>query len=214
MRGRFDTSAVAARRGLELADELGLRRVRPYTVIQLGAARQLGGDRTGADLLVEGIEAAEAVGRREYVLLACTWLSLGALRHGRPDEVDGWTSRGIAYSEEHQLGVGPTTLRMLRHELELRRGAWPATQQGLETIVADPRLTGRGQSVACTLLGRLLARQGDEGALELLSRGWRLALQSDERARERERSGVTEAMVQALEAYEGLGASVPAARLR
>jgi DNA-binding CsgD family transcriptional regulator len=307
MRARFDASAEAARRGLELADELGLTRVRPYTLIQLGGARQLAGDPAGADLLVEGIEAAEAVGRHEYVPLACTWLAMGALRHGRPDEVADWTARGIAYSEEHQLGVGLTTLRMLRHELELRRGAWAAAQEGLEEIVADPRLTGWGQSVACTLLGRLLARQGDDRALELLGRGWRLALQSEEperlaragaawfewaelhddpqarergeeafalvadlpnpwllgelrwyrdaapatrsattasdvddvpwdladragweaavarwtalgwpyeRAREREHSGVTEAMVAALEEYEQLGATVPAARLR
>jgi DNA-binding CsgD family transcriptional regulator/tetratricopeptide (TPR) repeat protein len=183
MRARFDASAEAARRGLELADELGLTGVRPYTLIQLGGARQLAGDPTGADLLVEGIEAAEAVGRHEYVPLACTWLAMGALRHGRPDEVAHWTARGIAYSEEHQLGVGLTTLRMLLHELQLRRGEWEAAQTGLEEIVADPRATGWGQSVACTLLGRLLARRGDGRALELLERGWRLALQSDEAER-------------------------------
>jgi DNA-binding CsgD family transcriptional regulator len=183
MRSRFGASAAAARRGLELADRLGLAQVRPYALIQLGGALQLQGDVAGAELIVEGMAAAEVVGRHEFVPLACTWLSMGALRHGRPDEVATWTARGIAYSEEHQLDIGLTTLRMLLHELQLRRGEWEAAQTGLEEIVADPRATGWGQSVACTLLGRLLARRGDGRALELLDRGWRLALQSDEAER-------------------------------
>lgn len=49
---------------------------------------------------------AEAVGRHEFVPLACTWLAIGSRRHGRPDEVAAWAARGIASSEEHQLGVG------------------------------------------------------------------------------------------------------------
>ena len=72
---------------------------------------------------------------------------------------------------------------MLLHELQLHRGAWQAARAGLEGIVADPRATGWGQSVACTLLGRLLARLGDDRALALFGRGWRLALQSDEAER-------------------------------
>jgi DNA-binding CsgD family transcriptional regulator/tetratricopeptide (TPR) repeat protein len=183
MRSRFDASADAARNGLELADRLGLAHVRPYALIQLGAAQQLGGDPAADTLIREGMAAAEAVGRHEFVPLACTWLAMGALRHGRPDEVATWAERGIAYSEEHQLGVGLTTLRMLLHELQLRRGEWATARAGLEEIVADPRATGWGQSVASTLLGRLLARQGDDRALELLGRGWRLALQSDEAER-------------------------------
>jgi DNA-binding CsgD family transcriptional regulator len=183
MRSRFDASADAARRGLDLADRLDLPSVRPYALIQLGGALLLGGDPTADTLVREGMMAAEAVGRHEFVPLACTWLSMGALRHGRPDEVATWADRGIAYSEEHQLAIGTTTLRMLLHELQLRRGEWEAARTGLEEIVADPRATGWGQSVACTLLGRLLARQGDERALELLGRGWRLARQSDEAER-------------------------------
>jgi DNA-binding CsgD family transcriptional regulator/tetratricopeptide (TPR) repeat protein len=183
MRSRFEASAAAAARGLAVADEFGLTRERPYALIQLGSARDLGGDPRGAADVRQGMAEAQRLGRHEFVPLACTWLAMGALRHGRPDEVTEWADLGIAYSEEHQLGVGLTTLRMLHHELQLRRGAWAEAEAGLTEIVADTRATGWGQSVACTLLGRLRARRGQDDALELLGRGWRLALQSREAER-------------------------------
>jgi DNA-binding CsgD family transcriptional regulator len=180
MQSRFVASAAAAQRSLDLTAALDLPSVRPYALIQLGGARALDGDASAVALIEEGLAAAQQVGRHEFVPLACTWRSMAAIRHGHPDEVERWSDLGIAYSEEHQLGVGLTTLRMLRHELQLRRGAWDAAEAGLADIAADPHLTGWGQSVACTLLGRLRARRGEQDALDLLARGWRLAVQSEE----------------------------------
>jgi ATP/maltotriose-dependent transcriptional regulator MalT len=181
MQSRFEAAAVAAERGLELADRLDLATIRPYALIQLGAARGLGEDDPAATGLIEqGLELARSQGRNEYVPLACTWRSMVAIRTGHHDEVADWTELGIAYSEEHQVTVGSTTLRMLQHELQLRRGDWAVAAAGLAELVDDPHLTAWGQSVACTLLGRLRARRGEDDALDLLSRGWRLALQSQE----------------------------------
>ncbi len=180
MRGRFAASAEAARQGIEVVERLDLTRVRPYVTAQLGAATYLDGDPAGESLLTAAVEQAQQVGAHEFVPLACTWLCIGALRHGRPDAVESWATSGLAYSEEHQLEVGQTTLRMHLHDLELRRGNWAAAEAGLSAIVRDPDATGWGHSVACTLLGRLHARRGEPDALELLSRGWRLAVQSEE----------------------------------
>jgi DNA-binding CsgD family transcriptional regulator/tetratricopeptide (TPR) repeat protein len=180
MRGRFGESERTARQGVEVVEELDLARVRPYVTAQLGAARFLGGDPDGETFLTDAVRQAQRIGAHEYVPLAYTWLCMGALRHARPEAVEGWARLGIAYSERHQLRVGQTTLRMLLHETQLRRGAWVPAEQGLATIVRDADATGWGHSVACTLLGRLHARQGVDGALDLLSRGWRLAIQSDE----------------------------------
>jgi DNA-binding CsgD family transcriptional regulator len=181
MQGDMRRSTDAAAHAVELTDASELRHVRPYALIQLGAATALGGDSAGDRWIEEGVELAQEVGRHEYVPLGCTWRSMSALRHGRPDEVERWTSFGIRHSDQHQLDIGLTTLQMLHHELQLRRGDLGAAEQGLATLVADPDATAWGLSVACTLLGRLLAQRGEETrAFELLGRGWRLALQSGE----------------------------------
>jgi DNA-binding CsgD family transcriptional regulator/tetratricopeptide (TPR) repeat protein len=181
MQCRFEAASAAAERGLELAERLDLTWIRPYALIQLGASRGLTGhDPAAAELIEEGLELARSIGRHEYVPLACTWRSLVAIHAGRHDEVARWADLGIRYSEEHQVTVGATTLRMLHHELQLRRGEWTPAATGLAELADDPHLTAWGQSVACTLLGRLHARRGEADALELLSRGWRLALQSQE----------------------------------
>jgi DNA-binding CsgD family transcriptional regulator/tetratricopeptide (TPR) repeat protein len=181
MQGDFERSARAAHRALELSEEPALQPVRPYALIQYGGAKALAGDPDGTGWLEEGVTLAQEVGRYEYVPLGCTWLSLSALRFGRPDEVERWTSFGTRCSEAHQIDIGLTTLRMLECELQLRRGELRSAEEGLTELVADVDATAWGQSVACTLLGRLLARRGDEArAFELLGRGWRMATQSGE----------------------------------
>jgi DNA-binding CsgD family transcriptional regulator/tetratricopeptide (TPR) repeat protein len=181
MQGDFESSTRAARRALELSEHSALERVRPYALIQHGAATALAGDPSGMGWLEEGVALAQEVGRHEYVPLGCAWLSLSALSLGRPDEVERWTSLGTRYSEAQQIDIGLTMLRMLECELQLRRGELHAAEEGLTELVADVDATAWGQSVACTLLGRSLARRGDEArAFELLERGWRMATQSGE----------------------------------
>jgi DNA-binding CsgD family transcriptional regulator/tetratricopeptide (TPR) repeat protein len=181
MQGAFERSAASATRALELSEGAEQAHVRPYALIQLGGAVALAGDPSGERWLREGIELAQEVGRHEYVPLGCSWHALSALRHGRPDEVERWTSFGIRYSREHQIEIGLTTLRMLLHELQLRRGDLQVAEEGLAELAEDPEATAWGQSVACTLLGRLRARRGHEtAAFALLGRGWRLATRSGE----------------------------------
>jgi DNA-binding CsgD family transcriptional regulator len=184
MQGALAGAVEAGERAVTLSAAPELRHVRPYALIQLGGATALAGDAGGDRWLEQGVELAQEVGRHEYVPLGCSWLADSAIHHGRPDDVERWTRFGIRYADEHQIEVGVTTLRMLQHELELRRGEIRAAEAGLEVLVADPDATAWGQSVACTLLGRSLARRGEEArAFELLGRGWRLALQSGEPVR-------------------------------
>jgi DNA-binding CsgD family transcriptional regulator/tetratricopeptide (TPR) repeat protein len=181
MQGRWEDSHEAASRALALSEAPEARRVRPYAMVQFGATTSLRGDPSGDTWLRDAIDLSHAVERHQYVPLACSWLSISALDHGRPDDVERWVDLGSTDAEDHQIAVGAATLRMLRAELVFRRGAWTAAERLLRPLVRDPEATAWGQTVACTLLGRLLARRGDEQeAEELLARGWRLALQSDE----------------------------------
>jgi DNA-binding CsgD family transcriptional regulator len=184
MQGAFEPAVAAAERAVARSDGSAVRHVRPYALIQLGGAVSLSGDPTGERHIEEGIELAQRVGRHEYVPLGCSWLCDSVLQHGRPDEVERWAHLGTRYADEHQIEVGVTTLRMLRSELLLRRGEVAAAEAALEELTADLEATAWGNSVACTLLGRSLARRGEQGrAFELLGRGWRLALQSAEPVR-------------------------------
>jgi DNA-binding CsgD family transcriptional regulator/tetratricopeptide (TPR) repeat protein len=181
MQGRYAEGEEDGIRALELSADPDLQHVRPYALVQAGASRSLAGDATGDRWLLEGIELAQADGVHEYVPLGCAWISTSALRHGRHDDVERWSGFGIRYSEEHQMEIGLATLRLLYHELEFRRGDVRSAEEALTALAADRDATGWGQSAACTLLGRLLARRGDDAAaFDLLSRGWRLAKQSGE----------------------------------
>jgi DNA-binding CsgD family transcriptional regulator len=184
MQGAYAEAARSAAAGLAVDDALGGTRSRPYILSQRGGAMMLEGDAGGEVLLRDAIAQAQRLGTHQFIPLSCTWLSMGLMRLGRPDEVDEVVDYGLAYSEEHEIGIGVTTLRMLRHELQLRRGEWDVAAGGLEELVTDPGATSWGDTVACTLLGRLRLRR-DEDELPMLERGWRLAL----RSREPERIG-------------------------
>jgi DNA-binding CsgD family transcriptional regulator len=181
MQGSFRAAAELGTRADELTSGPAALSVRPYALIQRGGATALTGDPAGDRWTEEGIALAQRVPRYQFVPLGCAWRSMSALRHGRPDEVERWTTFGIGLADEHQIEVGVTTLRMLRHELQLRRGQLHDAEAGLRDLATDPQVTAWGQTVACTLLGRLLARRGDEAeAFVLLDRGWQLARRSDE----------------------------------
>jgi DNA-binding CsgD family transcriptional regulator len=179
MQGEYQTAARTAREGLAIDDGLGGSRSRAYVLTQLGGARMLAGNAGGEALLREAITDAQRRGAHQFVPLSCTWLSMGLIRLGRPGEVDPVVDFGLAYSEEHEIHIGITTLRMLRHEQQLRRGEWDAAAAGFTELVTDPDATSWGDTVSCSLLGRLRLRRGEED-LPLLDRGWRLALHSRE----------------------------------
>jgi DNA-binding CsgD family transcriptional regulator/tetratricopeptide (TPR) repeat protein len=179
MQGGYAAAARSAEEGLALDAAVGGSRSRPYVLTQRGGALMLAGDEDGEALLREAIAEAQRRGTHQFVPLACTWLSMGLIGLGRPHEVGPVVDHGIAYSEEHEIRVGATTLRMLRHELQLRVGQWDAAAVGLEELVTDPEATSWGDTVSCTLLGRLRLRRGEDD-LPLLDRGWQLALRSRE----------------------------------
>jgi DNA-binding CsgD family transcriptional regulator len=179
MQGEYDVAARTAREGMGIDDSLGGSRSRAYVLTQLGGARMLAGDAGGEALLREAIADAQQRGAHQFVPLSCTWLSMGLLRHGRPSEVDPVVDFGLAYSQEHEIHIGTTTLRMLRHEQELRRGEWDIAAAGLTELVTDVDATSWGDTVSCSLLGRLHLRRGEED-LPMLDRGWQLALRSRE----------------------------------
>jgi DNA-binding CsgD family transcriptional regulator/tetratricopeptide (TPR) repeat protein len=179
MQGDYEAAARTAQEGMAIDDGLGGSRSRAYVMSQLGGARMLSGDAGGEALLREAIADAQRRGAHQFVPLSCTWLSMGLIRLGRPIEVDPVVDFGLAYSGEHEIRIGLTTLRMLRHEQQLRRGEWDAAVAGLTELVTDPDATSWGDTVSCSLLGRLHLRRGEED-LTLLDRGWRLALRSRE----------------------------------
>lgn len=180
MQGDFPAARSAAAAGLDIAARSGLRRAGIYAAILLGAVRFLEGDAEGEETLLRALAEARETEAHEYVPMICTWLCMGLLRNGRPAEIEPWVEYGVSWSEEHQIAVGMSTLRMLGYEAAIRRGRWREAEAGLAEIVADPHATGWGQSVACTLLGRLRARRGARDALALLERGWRMAVRSGE----------------------------------
>jgi DNA-binding CsgD family transcriptional regulator/tetratricopeptide (TPR) repeat protein len=177
MEGRLDEAAEAARLGVDVAVAVGDQRLRPWALAQLGAAAALDGDEQGLDLLHEALELADRHGVHRFVPLCATWLATALLRLGRPGEVGPHVEHGIAYSAQHEISVGVTTLQMLRAELHLREGRWAEAAAGLEAIVADPAASGWGQTAALSLLARLRDRTGGDGA-DLLERSWALAVRS------------------------------------
>lgn len=180
MRNRYADAVPVARRGAALAEQAGDPRVQARALAQEGTALLLLGDEAGRRPLEQALRLARAIPDHEAVVVACTGLVSGSFRLGRLADAERAMAIGLADADDHDLVVGASTLRMMRHGLDLSRGSWVEAERGLRRVIGDGRGSGWGETVALALLGRLLARRGDPHAATLVARAWDLAARSEE----------------------------------
>ena len=138
----------------------------------LGIARAATGEGGGIELMRESIAAAEAARQYEYAARGYCNLAELLFRAGRLDELETSVEEGLRYARERGFWSHAYGLELHRAAAQLRRGRWEPAGVGLRRLVDDVDDVGMLYVYSVSWLGRLLARQGDEGASAMLEAAW------------------------------------------
>jgi DNA-binding CsgD family transcriptional regulator/tetratricopeptide (TPR) repeat protein len=165
---------------LESARELATRAARPdlaaLALNYLGMARVQSGDPEGVELLRQSIAAAEQARQYEYAARGYCNLAELLFRAGALDELEACVEEGMPYVRERGFWSHAYGLELHRCAALMRRGRWEPALAGLRALVDDVDDPGMLYAYSAPLLGRLLARRGDEAAAPMLAAAWGRAL--------------------------------------
>ena len=171
MLAHSDERAVReAQAAIELARRVGPPPAEAGALVNLGAALLELGDEAGLLRLQEALDLARREGLHETGIRACANAGAHLLRVPRLDDAAGWIELGLLLAADSEVAYGEYHLRDLRAELLLRRGDLAAAQEELE-VLADPADdAGLALARPLALLARVLARRGEDEALDRLAR--------------------------------------------
>ena len=158
-------------RAIELARRLNDGESLAHALTNVGTALSESGDLRGDDLLEEAVELALAEGFHDHAARAMVnlgWNRLGRRRYVAAGET---IETGLAFAGRHDLSFYTQYLLGMRAQWGLDRGDWAAAEVDARAVLAiheaQPSISGHP---GLLVLGRLLARRGEEGADELLGR--------------------------------------------
>lgn len=185
-----DAVFKAGERALALADELGLEATSVHALTTLGIMDAYGG-RPGRAPSVDRLEAAarraRAAGLHAAVTRALINLGEAALHLGRLDEAEERFATVFEWLEGAAPGdlVHLRMVLMRRADLDLARGRWTDAASAADSVLELRGTTSTANQIrvrAVTILGRIRARRGLDGAWPLLDEG--LALVGDDELQE------------------------------
>lgn len=153
-------------RALDLATRLGDDSTRAHALVNIGSARvQLAHD--DIELLLEAHEVADAAGNREEAVRALNNLGYSLMCWADPVPAVEYSTRALAYAEEHEAHTYVSYVRTTLAWLRLRAGDWEEaeriTQAELDRGIAVVQVLAR------TVLTELAVRRGDPDAAERLA---------------------------------------------
>ncbi|WP_052666871.1 ATP-binding protein [Nitriliruptor alkaliphilus] len=180
MANRFEEAAEVGTAAVALAERVGAAGVLADSLTQRGTARVMCGDSGGLTDLRRALDGAVEAGTHEQVITAAVGTASAAFRSGRIELAEHALDVGLAHASGHDLDAGVATLGMMRAGFDLSQGAWNAAEEVFRSVHGDGSGTGWAETVAAAMIGRLLARRGEDGAERFLERGWSLAVASGE----------------------------------
>nr|WP_275402397.1 LuxR family transcriptional regulator [Streptomyces sp. SID13031] len=131
----------------------------------------------GLENLRISIDAALATGDYEAVARGYTNLVEMLYRARRWDELEETVAAGLEFTRERGFGSHIYNLETHRALLTMRRGDLADAAAHLRWLIDTVEEPGMLSVLSASSLGRVLARQGDTGAEQLLSDAWEEALQ-------------------------------------
>jgi DNA-binding CsgD family transcriptional regulator/tetratricopeptide (TPR) repeat protein len=163
-------------RALEVARQLGDVHAECWAAIQSGVGRWMAGHQDGLTRLREGIALA-----REHELVDLVGHGLSQIGSGggeirRYAEAVPALEEAIAWCDRHELDSRGRYSRAWLGRCLVETGKWDEAARLLESVLALPRTEVITRITALTALGRLRARRGDPGSVDLLDRARDLAL--------------------------------------
>ncbi|MFL6204168.1 MAG: ATP-binding protein [Acidimicrobiales bacterium] len=165
--GQYLRCIETARHAIEVCERLDLEEPAAYALNSLGAALGSIGQDGTAELL-ESIDRAKRIGYHDGVVrgvnnLCYAYAGAYRFRESLPVYEDG-----ERVCEEHELHFVLNCLRPGRAEVNLFLGDWEAAAADLSAVLLDPYAAPINRAIVLPLLGRLRARRGDPGAIEVL----------------------------------------------
>lgn len=177
--GEWEASLPWGRKSLALASALDDLETRVHVLSTIGTAKVDGDDFSGMQDLEESLSLALAAGLDEHAARAFSNLSYSASCACDHAAAQAYIDRGIAYCRERDLDAWAFFMSVYRCELSLMRGRWDRAAAQAEEILRADGVSSVNRIPALVTLGRIRARRGEPGALEVLDEARRLALPMD-----------------------------------
>jgi tetratricopeptide (TPR) repeat protein len=179
-----EPSALAleyAQAALDLAERLDRDDLRTHALNYRGTARLALGDVEGATDLERSVALASKQPQIEYVMRAYVNASGGAYRAGRFDQAIKYIEEARRAGEgEGEFFAGEYRIDLTEAAVLASKGEWSRAVTLLTSLWERPGEPGIMRPLAGLLLGRLLARQGEDRGAECVEEAARLAADADD----------------------------------
>jgi DNA-binding CsgD family transcriptional regulator/tetratricopeptide (TPR) repeat protein len=163
-----------ARRGLELAERLGAEPVAVHALTTIGVHLLYTGKPDGLSTLTEAARRAEAAGLFEDATRAL----INVIQRARDARdwvtVEHYAQQVLPLIERHDLDLHRRILLVDLAEVDFERGRWQDADRRLNEVLEQPGTAGLVRARGYTVLGRMMARRGDEQAWSVLDTARRL----------------------------------------
>ena len=179
-----EPSALAlehAQAALDLAERLDRDDLRSHALNYRGTARLALGNVEGATDLERSVILASKQPRIEYVMHAYVNASGGAYRAGRFDEAIRYVEEARRVSEgQGEFFAGEYRIDLTEAAVRASSGEWALAVTLLTSLWERPGEPGIMRPLVGLLLGRLLARQGDDRGAVYVEEAARLAADAED----------------------------------
>ena len=175
---RGEQAAGWTARAIEDAQALECRDVEAHARMYLGLARIGLGDLDGFQDMHTALRLAQALDHGDYACRAALNLAIAMIWLGRHAEAAPYLDIAENAAREHGLDYSLFHVFSQRSHVDLFLGRWTEAERRLRRQLATDRDPAAAMVLPTALLGRLLARRGDQGADRLVARAWRSATSS------------------------------------
>jgi tetratricopeptide (TPR) repeat protein len=162
-----------AERALALCDRLRRDDLRAQALCYLGSARLARGDPAGAEDIERSLALGPAEPRLETRVRCYVNAAGSAYRAGRLPDAERYVAAGLRLAADGEFAAGQYRLHLTSAAVSASQGDWDRAIARLRRLVTDPGQPGVMVLLARSLLARLLARQGDPEARDVLDGAWR-----------------------------------------
>ncbi len=148
-------------KALALAAQLGDSQIESHALNSRGVARLIREDPAGHADLERSLELAMKGGYHEQAARAFSNIASTAVRRHDFARADRCIEQGLAYTEQHDLGLSHRYLLAMRAESALAQGEWQRAADDAQMILRHPQLVSVTRMRALIVLARVRARRGD-----------------------------------------------------
>jgi DNA-binding CsgD family transcriptional regulator len=161
-------------RAIALAEDLDDQEILAHALNNVGVAE----DRD--EKIERSLRIALEHGHQEHAARAYTNLGTNNVRRCEYEAAARWLDEGIAYCRDRDLDSWMLYMRAWRARLHFERGMWDDAAAEAHAVIGYRGTSAVSRIPALAVLGRIRARRGDPGAMELLDEARDLAAQTGE----------------------------------